>query len=70
MPVYRQLAQLLREQIASGALPVGRRIPTEQDLMQIHDLGRDSVRKGLELLRGEGLIEKVQGRGTFVIKKP
>lgn len=66
MPVYRQLAVILRDQIAFGQLRSGRAIPTEKVLMDEHDLGRDSVRKALGLLREAGLIEAVQGRGTFV----
>ncbi|MEU3162882.1 winged helix-turn-helix domain-containing protein [Streptosporangium sp. NPDC006930] len=66
VPVYRQLANLLRAQIASGELPPGRAIPAESRLMQIHDLGRDSVRKAVAILREEGLVVAVQGRGTFV----
>ncbi|WP_217709105.1 GntR family transcriptional regulator [Nonomuraea rhodomycinica] len=66
MPVYRQLAAILRDQIASGHLAAGRVIPTEKVLMEVHDLGRDSVRKALALLREAQLIESVPGRGTFV----
>ncbi|GAA3225033.1 GntR family transcriptional regulator [Nonomuraea helvata] len=69
MPVYRQLAVILRDQIASGQLRSGRAIPTEKVLMEEHGLGRDSVRKALGLLREAGLIEAVQGRGTFVTER-
>uniref|UniRef100_UPI003F49AE20 GntR family transcriptional regulator n=1 Tax=Microtetraspora malaysiensis TaxID=161358 RepID=UPI003F49AE20 len=65
-PVYRQLAALLRGQIERGELAPGRRVPTEAALAHTYGLGRDSVRKALRLLRDAGLIESVQGRGTFV----
>ncbi|WP_207549808.1 GntR family transcriptional regulator [Thermostaphylospora chromogena] len=64
-PVYKQLAAILRRRIEAGDL-VGR-LPAEADLMEIYGLGRDSVRKGLTLLKEAGLIESVQGRGTFVV---
>lgn len=69
-PVYRQLADLLRAQIVSGELPIDRPIPAESRLMQIHELGRDTVRKAIGILREEGLVVAVQGRGTFVVRQP
>ncbi|TDD54626.1 GntR family transcriptional regulator [Nonomuraea terrae] len=65
-PLYLQLAAILRDQIKSGELPPGRAIPAESRLMQIHEVGRDTVRKAVRLLRDEGLVVAVQGRGTFV----
>lgn len=66
-PLYLQLAALLRSQIASGELVADRPIPSEQRLMQVHEVGRDTVRKAIGVLRGEGLVEPVRGRGTFVV---
>ncbi len=65
-PLYRQLAELLRTQIADGTLPPNRPIPTEQRLMHEHELGRDTVRKAIAILREEGLVIAIRGRGTFV----
>ncbi|MCA2220594.1 GntR family transcriptional regulator [Nonomuraea aurantiaca] len=65
-PLYRQLADLLRAQIVDGTLPPNRPIPTEQRLMHEHELGRDTVRKAVAILRKEGLIIAIRGRGTFV----
>lgn len=69
-PLYLQLAALLRAQILSGELPPNRPIPPESRLMQIHELGRDTVRKAVALLREEGLVVAKQGRGTFVVEQP
>lgn len=63
-PVYRQLADILRRRIEAGELTG--RLPTEATLMHDYGLGRDSVRKALALLKEAGLVESVQGRGTFV----
>jgi DNA-binding GntR family transcriptional regulator len=65
-PLWRQLADLLRVQIQSGELQAGRVMPSETTLMQEHDLARGTVRKAIDVLVDEGLVNRVQGRGTFV----
>ena len=70
MPVYRQLAQLLREAIERGDYPPGRPIPSENRLAQEHDLARVTVRKAIAILVDEGLVQAVQGRGVFVTERP
>jgi DNA-binding GntR family transcriptional regulator len=65
-PLYRQLADLLRSRIVDGTLPPNRPIPTEQRLMHEHEVGRDTVRKAIAILREEGLVLAIRGRGTFV----
>jgi GntR family transcriptional regulator len=66
VPVYRQLADILREAIARGDYPPGRPIPSENRLAQEHDLARVTVRKAIRLLMDEGLVQGVQGRGVYV----
>ena len=65
-PLWRQLADLLRDQIAAGKLPAGARVPSETHLVQEYGLARGTVRKALAALEEEGLIVRVQGRGSFV----
>jgi len=65
-PLWTQLADILRKQILAGKLPSGRVIPSESTLMQEHELARGTVRKAIDALVAEGLVERVQGRGTFV----
>ena len=65
-PLWAQLADILRGQIQAGKLPSGRVIPSESTLMQEHELARGTVRKAIDVLVAEGLVERVQGRGTFV----
>jgi len=55
-PVYKQLADLVREQISRGTLAPGQRVPAEKDYVQEHGISRDSVRRAMALLRSEGLI--------------
>jgi GntR family transcriptional regulator len=65
-PLWRQLSELLRAQIESGELPAGRPVPSEATLVQRYELSRGTVRKALDALVKNGLIRRVQGRGTFV----
>ena len=66
MPLWRQLADVLRQEIGSGKLQPGRVIPSETTLMQEHGLARGTVRKAIDALADEGLVLRVQGRGTYV----
>jgi DNA-binding GntR family transcriptional regulator len=68
-PLWQQLAAILREEIQSGKLPPGRVMPSETTLMQEHDLSRGTVRKAIDALAQAGLVNRVQGRGTFVARR-
>lgn len=63
---YQKLAHVLREQIMTGFLKPNDFLPTEHQLCEQYRLSRTSVRKALELLEGEGLIERRPGAGTRV----
>ena len=64
--LYRQLADLLRREIYSGALPPGAQLPTERELMDVHRASRNTVRLALGELVNEGLVVSSRGRGHFV----
>lgn len=65
-PVYQQLAAILRARIQSGELPAGRVLPSEATLMQQFGIARETARKGVRVLRDEGIVHIVQGRGAYV----
>ena len=65
-PLWRQLAGILRGKIDSGELPAGRIMPSENTLSQEYGLARGTVVKALDSLESAGLVERIQGRGTFV----
>lgn len=65
-PLYKQLADLLREQINSGALAPGQDLPAQTALAAEYDLGRDAVQDALGVLRTEGLIVTERGRPAYV----
>ena len=66
IPLYRQLKDILKEDIESGVWKPGDRIPSENELRQQYDVSRNTVIKALEELVQEGLLRREQGRGTFV----
>src|SRR5258707_924588 len=68
--LHGQLMTYFRERILDGRLSVGTRLPTDEELAALYQISRDSVRQALALLASEGLIERVQGRGTFVSHPP
>jgi GntR family transcriptional regulator len=66
VPLYYQLAGVLREQILSGRFGTGDRIPTEAELVGEYGVSRITVRQALSSLEEEGLVRREVGRGTFV----
>lgn len=65
-PLYKQLADLLRERIVSGELAPGQDLPAQTTLAAEYDLGRDAVQDALGVLRAEGLIVTERGRPAYV----
>lgn len=65
-PVYLQVAAILRARIESGELVPDRPIPSESRLMQEYGVARETARKAVRVLVGEGLVYVVQGRGSYV----
>lgn len=67
---FQQIASALREQIASGKLLVGARIPTSRELAQDYGVALTTAVRAVEELRREGLVETKRGRGTYVCRAP
>ena len=55
---------------SDGRLPAGTRLLNDNELAAQYQLSRDTVRQALAHLADEGLIERIQGRGTFVCQPP
>jgi GntR family transcriptional regulator len=68
-PVYKQLADLLREGIRSSEFPAGAELPSETELMRRFDVSRNTVRNAVALLRVEGLVSTEHGRATYVAER-
>ncbi|MEO6083462.1 MAG: GntR family transcriptional regulator [Umezawaea sp.] len=66
LPVYRQVAAVLREKIESGEYGPGARLPSESELIEFFGVSRITVREAISLLRAEGMVASEHGRGVFV----
>ena len=69
MPLYYQLKEIFLEKIENEELKEGDMIPSENELQQIYDVSRATVRNAIQLLVNEGFMEKKKGRGTYVKRR-
>lgn len=70
VPVYRQVANAIRDDITAGRYRPGAWLPSEAQLAQMYEVGRDTVREALAYLRAEGRITTVRKRGSLVVTEP
>lgn len=66
VPVYKQIAEIIREQIDHGDLTPGDAVPSEAELEAEYGIARMTARRVARELREQGLVYTVQGEGTFV----
>ena len=69
VPLYQQLADEIRQQIAGNELKPGDRMLTEAELSQKFGVSRITVRKAIDQLVGADVVIRKQGIGTFVAEK-
>lgn len=65
-PKYVQIQNYILRKIESGEFPTGGKIPSETDLAQQFGVSRLTVNTAMKELAGSGIVERVQGKGTFV----
>ena len=65
-PLYAQIMERIRQDIIQGVYPAGSRIPTEHELEIRYAVSRVTVRRAMLELTTAGLLERKQGKGTFV----
>jgi GntR family transcriptional regulator len=70
IPLYRQLADILRDRIRSGEYAPGGRIPSEHQLAADYKIGRPTARQATDLLVRRGMLVRRRGSGTFVQEDP
>lgn len=68
MPLYLQVAKLMRQQIESQAWRFGEQIPTLGELEQKYRVSRITLRAALDQLAALGIVRRTRGLGTFVAK--
>lgn len=67
---YIQLAAHFVRRIEIGEWPVGKQIPTVEDLASEYGVARMTIRQALDKLEADGLIERFRAKGTFVKRQP
>lgn len=63
---YAAIAAALRARVQAGEWPPGSALPSEQALAAEHGVAMATLRRAMELLASQGLVERIHGRGTFV----
>lgn len=66
VPLYEQVSSTLKTDIQNGVYETTRRLPTEDELAEKYQVSRITVRRAVSDLVEEGLVEKKQGKGTFI----
>ncbi|MDH6141714.1 GntR family transcriptional regulator [Kitasatospora sp. GP30] len=69
-PKYQRLAADLRRRISAGEWPGGTALPVEAELEQQYSVARNTVRLAVDVLVNEGLLVRLQGKGTFLREHP
>lgn len=70
MPLYRQIQEDIKQQIAFGSLKPGDRLPSEMDYARKYFVSQITSKNALNGLVDEGYLIRIQGKGTFVANNP
>ncbi len=68
LPIFQQIAQMVRNDIVEGELKEEEKVPSENELSNFYNINRATVRKGLQTLVDEEIIYKKRGIGMFVME--
>lgn len=66
VPLYKQLKDIIKRDIDNGTYTRGQKIPPEVELQKIYHISRITIRKALQELTDEKILERRRGKGTFV----
>lgn len=69
MKKYQEIFNDLKDKISQQIYPPDSHLPTEKELQVIYGASRDTIRKALSLMTDRGFIQKVQGRGSIVLRQ-
>jgi GntR family transcriptional regulator len=69
VPLYIQVASVMRRRIETNQWLPGQKISTLVELEREFEVARVTIRQAIDVLRQEGLLHSQQGRGTFVAEK-
>lgn len=68
-PFYKQLKSIIMDDIESGKLSSGDKLPSERELADLYGVSRMTARHTLSVLEREGIVERRVGAGTFITNK-
>lgn len=68
-PIYERMKEQIRSKIETGEWPVNYRVPSENQLVDALGVSRMTANRALRELASEGVITRVQGKGSFVAEK-
>jgi GntR family transcriptional regulator len=69
IPYHYQLTEIIRKLISQEQWKQGDKLPSEREFCETFEISRITVRKALDSLEAEGLIQTTKGIGTFVSEK-
>ena len=67
IPIYKQIGDCIQAAIHDGSLPAGYKLPTVRDLAEEINISTGTVKHAYEYLEQLGVIEMIQGKGSFVL---
>lgn len=70
VPLYFKIKRILEGRVLAGEFPVGSQLPAEHEFCREYAASRNTLRKALELMEQEGVIQRFRGKGSFVRKLP
>jgi GntR family transcriptional regulator len=70
IPLYHQVASLLRRGIEAGEWGEGEALPSEHELAEAFGVSRITTKRALDELKAAGLVRRQRGRGSFVARTP
>lgn len=69
VPLYFQIEMEIRKKIAAGNYKRGTLLPSERELVDTYKVSRLTARNAINRLVAQGLVTKIQGKGTFVAEQ-
>lgn len=70
IPIYQQLVDKIRSAVRMGDLVPGQQLPTVQEMSKELSIARGTIKRAYDELEYQGVLEKIQGRGTFICYQP
>lgn len=67
IPIYKQIGDCIQSAVDSGMLPAGFKLPTVRELAEDINISTGTVKHAYEYLEQLGVIEMIQGKGSFVL---